>query len=332
MDKTHPSELASERFDDARNIVCNALKRSNDWKAICGVAPITEAYARGNIEIHLHLSLHPNLRLPITEVENRNAIRERANISDLCIRMYRHPDFEFRASTGKSVELNTAHYSSQNRDEAMFVGIVQFMKKKKWAMPTPIPSLVWLKRLDACQIAPMDALEKAQAIVSMPEMRDGALPASLPSLCATNEINRKCSSVVGLGVVQEGELPCQKVKCRAEIVDNLSNEHPIFIRECGGRILNSEIVVSGISVELGNNSTAGVLFEEPLKGILQGYELALCPLDLSSWPIELMHMLCYPYDQGDNQVNVPKLEKVESETSPPPLQWLCRQKYSLSSL
>ena len=89
------SEIRSERFNDARNLVRDAIKRSDNWKAFYGVAPITEAYARGDIEIHLHLSLHPNLRLPITEVENRNAIRERANISDLCIRMYRHPDLEF---------------------------------------------------------------------------------------------------------------------------------------------------------------------------------------------------------------------------------------------
>ncbi len=285
-------ELTSERFNDARNIVRNALQRSNDWKTFYGIAPITEAYARGDIEIHLHLCLLPNLRSPVGKIENRNAtLWERTNMPDLCVRMYRHPNLEFRPPTNEPCKLNTPRYGSQNRDEAMLVGIVQFMKKKKGAVPTPVPSLVWLKRLNACPKTPMDALEEAQAMPFMPEMRDGIVAVSLPSLCATNKINRKCSSVIGLGIVQEGELPCQKVKCGAEIVDNLPNENPIFIRECWGGILNSDIVASSLSVKLSHDNTVGISFEEPLKSIIQGYELAICPLDLSSWPIEWVHSI-----------------------------------------
>ena len=74
---------------------------------------------------------------------------------------------------------------------------------------------------------------------------------------------------------------------------NLPNEHTPIVGEGGWGTLNPNIIMSSLFIEFGYDNTIGVFFEELLKSRVQGYELALCPLDFSSWPIERMHMLFY---------------------------------------
>jgi len=290
-------ELAIEGFDDARNYIRDVRKRSDDWKSFYGVAPITEAYARGEIEIHLYFMC--SLDFHAFDVQNEHAFtRQRANVSNYCIRMYRHPYLEFGATTNNAGEAHTSDRDSQNGNQAMLVGIVQFVKQKKGTVPITIPSLVWLKCLDACPETPIDALKKTQTISLTPELMDRVTfpvsPFSLP-----DKIYGESGVVIGLGVAQERKLPSQKVERRAEIVGNLPNEQTPLKREVRGTALNAEMIMPGFSVELGNDNSVRILFEDPLKGHLQGCELALCPLYLSSWPIQRMHMLYYPFPKGE---------------------------------
>jgi hypothetical protein len=102
------------------------------------------------------------------------------------------------------------------------------------------------------------------------------------------------------GLAYEGELPSQKVKRRPEIMGNLPNEYAPLIRETGRPTLNAETITSSFSIELGNDNTVGIVFEQPLKGCLQGYDLALCPLDLNSWPIQRVHVLYSNHEREED--------------------------------
>ena len=121
----------------------------------------------------------------------------------------------------------------------------------------------------------------------MPELRDDIIVPVTP-ISVTVKVDWEGSFSRGSGGVQASELPSQEVKGRAEIVYNLSNNHPPLVRECGG-ILNTDVLVASFSIELGQDNTIGIFFEEPLKSSLQGYELFFYPLDLNSWPIEWVH-------------------------------------------
>ena len=53
--------------------------------------------------------------------------------------------------------------------------------------------------------------------------------------------------------------------------------------------LNSKTVMVGLRIVLGYADFIEVIPEEPLNTLLEGYDLALCPLDLSEWPIKRVH-------------------------------------------
>ena len=287
MEIIHPSEIVGERFNDARDFVQKAIESRNHWKALYGLAPICKSYARGDFEIHLYLSCLFNLRSPITEVENKGIIFEWINITNYCIRIQRHTYLELTSATNTPLKGCANRPSAKHSNEAMLVGIVQLLKKKNGALPTSIPSLVWLKSLNACPISPMNALQQSQAVSCMPELGD-YITVPIPPISMPDKIDRKGSSTIGFRGVFEGKLPSQEVKSRTEIVNNLSNDNSPLVRECGG-ILNPDVLVSSFSIELGQDNTIGIFFEEPLKSSLQGYELFFYPLDLNSWPIEWVH-------------------------------------------
>ena len=72
MEVVHPSEITSERFNNTRDFIVDVIKRSKDWKALYSIAPVTESYARGDIELHLHLFLHFDSRASIFKSESGN--------------------------------------------------------------------------------------------------------------------------------------------------------------------------------------------------------------------------------------------------------------------
>ena len=287
-------ELTGERFDDVVHLIRNAVKGSNDWKAFYGVASAAKAYARGDVEVHLHLMLNPCLDSAIgqegafSEIKDTNAIRRKiADIPDLCIRFQRHPALDCR-SARKSSNLITVRRRGQNGDEAMLIGIVQLVKKNKAAVPTPIPSLVWLKRLDACPETAGDALE-ASPLLLLAGIESGVMPISNSVRNGFVQTDRK-AGVERRGIrSQEGKLPCETVECGAKVVRNLPDYGTPLIGQGGRATLGAETIMASFSVMLGFDNTIGILFEEALCGMVQSYHLALCPLDLGSWPIEMMH-------------------------------------------
>ncbi len=285
----NPLELFSERFNDARNFVQKAIKGRNHWKTLYGLAPISEAYARGDLEIHLHLPCFFNLRSPITKVKSKGIKCQRVNMPDYCIRIQRHPYLELTSTTNASLKGCANRPSAQNSNEAMLVGIVKVLKKKKGIAPTLIPSLVWLKRL---QLFPEPLVNMGNVPIAVPSLLLTFNPETAPSTIrkhsASSLVDGELDSGVGVVNIDTLQLPSQKVKCRAEIMNKFSNSYSPLIRKNGG-ILNTDILVSSFSIELGQDNTVGIFFKEPMKSSLQGYELALCPLDLSSWPVEWLH-------------------------------------------
>ena len=111
--------IISERFDDARNLVRHAVKRSNDWKAFYGIATVAEQYLRGDANIHLHLSLNPHSSLH--DVKDWNTIgREFTNMSDYCIWMNVHPTL-YGGLAKHPCKLNATYGDSQNRNQVVLV-------------------------------------------------------------------------------------------------------------------------------------------------------------------------------------------------------------------
>ena len=288
MEILNPSEIISERFDDARSLIRDAYQSRNNWKSFYGITTAAEAYARGDIEIHLHFLIHRNSMLPIPKIKERDAAFGKGhNMTNFCIWIQRHPFVEFASSADVSLKTESTHYRSQDGDEAMLVGIVKILKKKKGTAPMLIPSLVWLKFLDTCPETLVHTLETAQTTSLSPKVGD-KVAVCLAPYCFSDNVYRKCSMVIGCGVAQEGELPDQKVKCRAEVMGNLPNNRSPLIGKCW-TIVNPNVLTPSFSIELGQDDSIAIVFEEYLSSRLQAYDLALCPLDLSSWPDQCMH-------------------------------------------
>jgi len=173
----------------------------------------------------------------------------------------------------------------------MLVGVVQFTKKKERAVFTPVPSLVWLKLLNTFTVSPIDALKGAQPIpMSFTPKTAGNSP-SLP-LCMTNHTDGESSVAIGEDIfLQQSKLPHQKIERRTKIVDNFTNKNTPLKGKWWGNIFNPEIIISSVVIELCNDNSIGVSFKEPLERCVQKFELAFCPLDFSSWPVQIEHML-----------------------------------------
>ena len=276
-------KVSLEQLDDARDLVRHAMQRSKDWKALYGVASAAEAYAGRDTAIHLHLML--NLK-PETSIYNRAhqdtdaVLRQWEDMPDRCIWIQRHPGIDGRRAK-KARDSHRGHDRSKNSDEAMLIGIVQFLKKKKGAVPTPVPSLAWLKRLDTCSVLEFKRLDKRASI---------APPATLRFTLRPIEPNGEAGLLTrGKGVLLDGQLADQQVEGGAQVVGDLSDNNAPLIGKGGRPTLNVERIVASLSIELGHNDTVGVSIEEPLNLILQSYDLSFRPLDLSAWPIEWMH-------------------------------------------
>ena len=125
------SEITSERFNNSRDFFVDVIKRSKDWKISYGIAPIAESYARGHVKFHLRLFLHPDFEACTIAMKNGYGRRKRVYPANLRIWAYWHANLDSRATPKESSNLSTTHRSKQNLDEAMFIGIIQFMKEEK---------------------------------------------------------------------------------------------------------------------------------------------------------------------------------------------------------
>lgn len=282
-------ELVGERFNDARNLVRHALQRANDWKALYGIATIAEAYTRGDIHLHLHLRLRELSSGGVEGVDSTLAGAVRRYVckpTDLCIRVKRHPSIEVDMTRQPS-EMQRVRSGKENGDEAVFVGIVQLLQKKKGAALIPVPSLVWLKRLDMSQMFGINALNDVQAISSP------TITVEVGNVLdrSANQIDREGGSVIRLTNerVIESQLPCETVKGRPQIVGNFANHSSPDWWQRFRPSLDSEDVMVGLRIILGYADFIEVVPKECFNLVLQSYDLESCPADLLSWPIKRMH-------------------------------------------
>lgn len=284
------AELTGERFNDARDLVRHALKRKDHWQARYGLTSVAESYARGDCDIHLHLRLKKLHSGGIKKIDTTLAGLIRwyiSNPTDLCIRAQRHLALEVDFSS-ESREAQGCWRRSQNCDEAVFVGIVQLVKKNKGATLTLVPSLVWLEPLDVCPEVARDALQTPPPLVLAGD-ESGVLSVSDSLVDAFGETDRETGVEGGITWPQESKLPSQTIERRAQVVRYLPDQHRPTDWEFLRPTLDSKTVIIGLRVVLGYFDFIEVLPEEPLNVLLETYDLAVCPLDLTSWPIQTMH-------------------------------------------
>ena len=248
------NKFIGEGFDDTRDLVRHADQRTNDWKTFYGVATVAEAYLRGDSGLHLHVVFHPGSQPPVNNrVKHCNTTgRQGRNFSDLGIQFQRHPWLNAAATSPDSTHLVTSDGSRDDGEQAVFVGIVQLRKKKKGVTPTPVPSLVWLKRLDACPERLFDTFEGVQPVLATrpPETRD-EVSTRPPSFGVSNKIDGESGSVIGWGEFQNSKLPGQSVEGRPEIVDNLADKNTPPIRETFRGTSDAQASVPCLTVALG---------------------------------------------------------------------------------
>ena len=294
-------ELRGERFDDARNLVRDALKRRNHWKTLDGLASVAENYARGDLDVHLHLRFYNFPRPEINCSDRVIGYGKIARPADLCVRAKRHPSIEV-SSTSETGKGHAGGQGTENREQAVFVGIVQLLKAKQAAMPTPVPSLVWLKRLDACPEFSRDAPKDTSAISTIlaPETTRDA-PARSPDADAANRVDRKGGSVEGIIGFSKSKLPRQPIESGSQVVGNFANQQRPIDGEVFRPTLDSQTVMVGLRVVLGYADFVEVVPEEPLKAFLKSYDLAVGPLDPLTWPEEWMHDVQSGYGERDTE-------------------------------
>lgn len=286
----------SETFDDARNLVRDALKRRNHWKTLDGLASVAESYVRADVYIHLHLrfnkfhALHQSpARLPVGEIERvdsalaRDVRRHIAHPTDLCAHVKLCPSIEM-GSPAQAGEFPRGSAWGENGEQAMFVGIIQLLKAKKGVTPTPVPSLVWLKRLDLCpkSFGHIGKLPSGGATLPEGVDRNTTLSDSSLAFQADGEIGSVFSALCGGAT----DLPSQPVEGRTQIVSNLPDAKGPIDWELFRPGKNSKAVMVGLSVVLGYADFVEVIPEEPLKTTLESYDLAVSPIDSLTWPSE----------------------------------------------
>lgn len=287
-------ELPNEGFDDARDLVRHALKRGDHWQARHGLTSVAESYARGDCDIHLHLRFNKLHSGKIEAIDTSLARLVRwwlRNPTDLCIRAQRHPAVEVNMPS-ETTEGHGYCSRSQNCDEAVFVGIVQLVKKYKGAVPTPVPSLVWLKSLEACPKVARDTLETSPPLHLLAGVESGVSPIS--DFLGETFVEADWETGVERRRIrpQEGNLPCEAVEGRTQVVRDLPDHHRPIDWEFLRPTLDSKRVIASLRLMLGFADFIEVVPEEPLNALLESYDLAVCPLDLGSWPIQRMHDAC----------------------------------------
>ena len=317
------TELIGERFNDCVDLIRHACQRRNDWKAFYGVASAAEAYARGDADVRLHLMFDSRSNPTVVgegvvKINDANAVRrELMQLPDLCIRMQRHPSLDPRPGASGTHNVPAYRSHDQNSDEAMLVGVVQLIKKNKGAVQIPVPSLIWLKRLDSCPEIAGDTLQTSP-LFALAGLERGV--GSVPDLLGVVPVETDGEAGAEEGVVgpREGKLPRETIERRAEIVRNLPDYDAPLIGQRGRPAPGAHIVVASFSVELGFEDIIGISFKEPLDGIVQGYYLALCPLDLDSWPIQTMHEVYSYHEQRDRrtQTEDPEGRAIPSRDAP----------------
>jgi len=287
-------EIVGERFHDARNLVLHALQRANDWKALYGPATLAESYARGDCDVHLHLRFKKLPSGGIKNVDTALAGLVRwyvSNPADLSIRAQRHRAVEV-SSSGEASEFQGCRSRSENRDEAVLVGIVQLLQKKEGALPTSVPSLVWLKPLNDSLVLTGNSVDHTPAISKFIPLEMGDerpfVPSSV-SLGLADQEDRELGIEGRPFSVGPDELIDKPVESRAQIVRDLSDQQRPINWEVLRAALHSETEIGGLRIVLGYADFVEVVPEEPLNALLESCDLVPCPLDSSPWPIARMH-------------------------------------------
>ena len=247
-------ELVGERFDDVVDAVRHAYERANDWKTFYGIAPFAERYLRKERDVHLHLWFR----------------RLRVHLANLCVRFEPHPALE---PDGCGIELDRdegrpPQPTVNDGDESVLIGIVQFMKKPKGAGPIPIPSLVRLKRLNACGVGwPPPKVGQHIPVESR----------ASPAVRSDDKDREACALAlteppITTGVGPDRELTDQAVERGTEVVRDLPDKDRPRSGN-GGRLPNPQHVQSCLSVEFSNADSVEVLVKKPLALVLERFDL-----------------------------------------------------------
>ena len=295
-------ELPLEGFKDAIGLVNHALKRKEHWQTLYGLASVAESYARGDFDIHLHLrlkKLHGGNIEHIDSAAARLVRRYICNPTDLCIRAQRHPGLEVN-HTSETAELHLRWRRGHNRDEAMFVGIVQLLQKIKGVLPVSVPSLVWLKPSERCNVPFGNAVDHAQPVrkvLPFEMWNEHVFPSVPESFCLAHQEDRELRVERGPPVIGSDKLIDNSIQGRPQIVGDLPDQERPFYWELLRPTLDSKTMMVGLRIVLGYADFIEVIPEEALNTFLEGYDLALCPLDLSEWPTETMHGVYSHHEQ-----------------------------------
>ena len=248
-------------MESTNNLIDSSMHTVHEWYHLpAGYVPkgICEAYLKGTLDLHLHLSRSEFDSAPLASGDNH--LLPWFIPSQSCA-VFHAPRIVNSDVLDDAIESQAGQVElrlSNDRKEAVLVGVVHFMEEPE-RVSARIPSVIWLRPLDHCLLA-------------MRQVSDE--PPTVSGEAGGVIVDRKSGSVVrGAGSFQ-GQLPDQVVQSGAEGVSEVTNEKPVEYR---WRLRNGggHETISGVTV-LVYSDAIRVVFSEPLRSAHKLVQVLTC--------------------------------------------------------
>jgi hypothetical protein len=281
------TKVVSEREDDLRDLIVNLGESFEDWALgkWHTVGGTVERYRRGQLRLHAHLRAFP--------------LGNDFEFDELCAL------FEFDPSIDtQNIDLDTRRYEyshfrilevrGRKQQELVFIGVVECVKQKQGAVAATIPSLVRLKRLDACPERSGQTLKQSAPIEEIvpPETGRGRT-ILMPCADPANEVNREGRPLVWVWSRIKSKLPSKIVQRSSQVVGNVSHNGA----NAGinvAQYVDGERALACTRVQMANKFVR-LAFHEGLDCRLELIEMILGPKQSLPESIESIHEFDLPY-------------------------------------
>jgi len=198
--------------------------------------------------------------------------------------------------SGISGETETIDFANEeySLDESMFIGTIKVTKKRQ----SLIPCLIRLQPLDACLLV----VSQTNPITSNAlGFSRSDVPWAIPYEATFTIIDGEVDSLVKCGMSANPELPEQMVKCRTQVVADISDNKRNIVRNIF-KLLKPEHMLSLIAINFNIiDNLVWVTFKKPLNQVINSLEMVSCSSEFEKTAIKRMHMLKYPYGEESGQ-------------------------------
>ncbi len=181
-------------------------------------------------------------------------------------------------------------FEENNLDESMFIGSINISEKRQ----RRIPCLIRLQELNECPLV----LGQTEFTGPQSSSSSGSdIPWTITFKDTFTITDGEINSFVETGVLDDPELPEQMVKCRTQVIANISDDKN-GINGNFFPFLEPEHMLSLIVIDFNSvDNLIWVTFKKPLNQVIQNLEMISCSAEFEKRAIQRVHMLQYPYGE-----------------------------------